>query len=414
MARSAFLEAVSACERALAAVAYLPDSREKLAQEIDVHLDARNALFLLGDSKRVAEHLHAAEGLTDQLGDEQRSARVLNFLNSYYGLAGDPERAIEIGRRALQLGVVQSDVASSTVTYYYLGAAYNKTGQYAEAIESLTHGLKNLGAEHRRERFGTAAVLSVICRSHLVQCLAAMGRFAEAMRFGEEGVRIGEEVDHATSLIHMLSSIGMMHLLKGDLDRAIPMLERALEICASAHIPVYVPFVVSRLGCAYAHAGRLSEAIPYLEQGTGSSASGGRAAFLALSTASLGEGYLFSGRIDEAKEMAERALDLALQYKERGHRAWALKLLGDISVHASRCDPSGAEAHFRQALALSEEMGMRPLAAHCQLGLGSVHAARGALDQARMEISTARALYHEMAMTRCQDRAEASLKNLSH
>jgi hypothetical protein len=57
---------------------------------------------------------------------------------------------------------------------------------------------------------------------------------------------------------------------------------------------------------------------------------------------------------------------------------------------------------------------MRPLAAHCQLGLGSVHAARGALDQARVEISTARALYHEMAMTRCQDRAEASLKNLSH
>ena len=115
-----------------------PDSSDKLAEEIDLHLDARNVLFLLGDSKAVAEHLQAAEPLAERLGDEQRLARVLNFLNSYYGLAGDPERAIEIGKRALKLGVIQADPASSIVTYYYLGAAYNKTGQYDLAIEVLT------------------------------------------------------------------------------------------------------------------------------------------------------------------------------------------------------------------------------------------------------------------------------------
>ena len=66
-------------------------------------------LFLLGDLKSVAAHLHAAEALAEQLDDEPRFARVLNFLNSYYGLAGDPERAIEIGQRALSLGAVQND-----------------------------------------------------------------------------------------------------------------------------------------------------------------------------------------------------------------------------------------------------------------------------------------------------------------
>jgi len=278
----------------------------------------------------------------------------------------------------------------------------------------LTRGLKNLGAEHRRERFGTAAVLSVICRSHLVQCLAAKGRFAEAMSFADEGVRIGEEVDHATSLIHMLCSVGMLHLMKGDLDQAIPPLERALELCASANIAVYVPFVASRLGAAYAHSGRVSEAIPYLEQGAGSSAPGGRAAFLALSTVSLGEGYLFAGRTEEAIAMAERALDLAQQHKERGHQAWAFKLLGDIALHEKRRDTSAAEANFLRALALGEEIGMGPLAAHCQLGLGAVHAACGEIDRARTGIVAARERYREMAMTRWQDRAEASLKNLSH
>ncbi|MGH7873511.1 MAG: AAA family ATPase, partial [Candidatus Binatia bacterium] len=133
MSRSAFLEALADYERALLALDHVPDARAKLEAQIDLHLDARNALFLLGDSARLGQHLQVAEQLAEQLGDEQRTARVLNFLNSYYGLAGDPERAIQIGQRALGLTAVQSDRASSTVTYYYLGAAYNKTGQYAQA-----------------------------------------------------------------------------------------------------------------------------------------------------------------------------------------------------------------------------------------------------------------------------------------
>ena len=414
MSRSAFLEAVANYRKALTALTHLPDSPAKLAEEIDLHLDARNVLFLLGDSKGVAEHLHAAEPLAERLGDEQRLARVLNFLNSYYGLAGDPERAIEIGKRALKLGVIQADPASNTVTYYYLGAAYNKTGQYDLAIEVLTRGVKNIGADRRHERFGTAAVLSVICRSHLVQCLAATGRFTEGALFGEEGVRIGEEVEHPTSLIHMLCSVGMLHLLKGDCDQAIPILEKGLDLCRSANIPVYVPVVASRLGSAYANAKRVAEALPHLEEGVQSSAAAGRAAFLALNTASLAEGYLFLDRIDEARRLAERAFELAKQYKERGHQAWTLKLLGDISMHESRRDPPGAETHYRQALALSEELGMRPLAAHCRMGVGAVFAALGAFDRARAEVDAAREHYRDMAMTRWLDRADTALKNLAH
>ncbi|TMA65296.1 MAG: hypothetical protein E6J73_05745 [Deltaproteobacteria bacterium] len=65
-------------------------------------------------------------------------------------------------------------------------------------------------------------------------------------------------------------------------------------------------------------------------------------------------------------------------------------------------------------MALGEEIGMGPLAAHCQLGLGAVHAACGEIDRARTGIVAARERYREMAMTRWQDRAEASLRNLSH
>src|SRR5207249_6557922 len=177
MSHAGFLEALSSYEQALEALKYVPDSREKLEMQIDLHLDSRNVLFLLGDLPRVARHLHEAQSLAETLGDQQRLARVLNFLNSYYGLVGDPERAIQIGQRALTLAGTSEDPALNAVTRYYLGAAYNKTGQYNEAIEVLRRGMRSVDGAFRHERFGTALVLSVICRSHLVQCLAAIGRF---------------------------------------------------------------------------------------------------------------------------------------------------------------------------------------------------------------------------------------------
>src|SRR4030095_14725393 len=100
MSNSAFLAALSSYERAFQALKHLPVSRQKLEQQIDLHLDSRNLLFLLGDSSGLAQHLHDAEPLAVKLGDRQRMVRVLDFLNSYYGLAGEPERAIEFGRRA--------------------------------------------------------------------------------------------------------------------------------------------------------------------------------------------------------------------------------------------------------------------------------------------------------------------------
>jgi len=412
MSNSAFLAALSSYERAFQALEHLPESREKLEQQIDLHLDSRNALFLLGDLPRIAERLHTAESLAETLGDHQRLARVLNFLNSYYGLVGDPERAIEIGQRTLTLTGTSERPSLGAVTRYYLGAAYNKTGQYNEAIEVLQQGMRSVNGAFRHERFGTALVLSVICRSHLVQCLAAIGRFNEGVLHGEEGVQIAEEVNHPASLVHMNCSLGILFLLRGELEKSIEILERSLSICHSANVPVYVPYVASRLGAAYAHAGRISEAIPHLEQGVENSAAAGRVAFLSLSTAWLSEGYMLSGRLEEATAAAERALDLSKKHKERGHQAWALKLLGDIALHRDPPNIELAEAHCRRAFALSNEIGMRPLQAHCHVALGRICGAAGSADQAQAEFSAAVDLYHSMEMTFWLNRADAALRNI--
>src|SRR6266481_3579002 len=56
MSHSALREARSWYQQAFEALKHIPAGREKLGQQIDLHLDLRNVLFLLGDLTGVAEH----------------------------------------------------------------------------------------------------------------------------------------------------------------------------------------------------------------------------------------------------------------------------------------------------------------------------------------------------------------------
>jgi tetratricopeptide (TPR) repeat protein len=413
MSHSGFAEALSWYEQASNALKHLPESRQKLEQDIDLHLDSRNALFLLGDLPRIAEHLHAAESLVETLGDRIRMVRVFNFLNSYYGLTGDPELAIRFGQRAVAL-ISENDGPQLTVmTDYYLGAAYNKLGQYSDAINVLKRAIRRLMGDLQRERFGTAGYPAVTCRAHLIQCLAATGQFREGISYAEEGIQIAEEVADLSVLVYVNCSLAVLFLLKGDFAKAVEILERSMKLCHSAKIPVYVPYVASRLGAAYANSGRISEAIAYLEQGVENSAAAGRLAFLSLSTAWLSEGYLICGRLKEAKSAAQRAFHLSQEHKERGHEAWVLKLFGDIALRHDPPKIEQAEEQYRRAFALSSDIGMRPLQAHCRLGLGYVWGARGSPDRAGTELSAAIDLYRSMEMAFWLNRAEATLTNMN-
>ena len=413
MSNSAFLVALSSYQRAFQALEHVPESREKLEQQIDLHLDSRNALFLLGDLARIAEHLHAAESLAETLGDRIRMVRVFNFLNSYYGLTGDPELAIRFGQRAAALISESDGPVLSVMTDYYLGAAYNKLGQYSQAIDVLKRAIRRLVGELRHEQIGTAGYPAVTCRGHLVQCLAATGQFRDGVTYAEEGIQIAEEVGDASVIIYVNCSLAFLYILKGDLDKAIPLLERALTTCRVSNILVYIPFVSSRLGFAYANAGRVVEGLPFLEQGVEDSASAGRLAFLSLSTAWLSEGHLFLGHLEKADILAERALKIAKQHKEHAHEAWALKLLGDVALGHNPAKTQLAESYYRHAFAVSLELGMRPLEAHCHAGLGKVFAAVGAAEQARVEMAAAIDLYRSMEMNVWLERANATFDDMT-
>ena len=324
---------------------------------------------------------------------------------------GDFDHAIALGQRGLVLATSLSDSRLQATATWYMGLFSYSLGDYCRAIDFLRSAVALLAGELLRERLGQG-VTSVLCRAYLSQCCAEVGAFAEGIAWGEEGMQTAEAVENAFSLIVACESVGRLSLIKGDLYKAIPLLERSLSLCKVANISTWFSWTASDLGAAYALSGRSAEALPLLEQAVEQATSMQFLAAQTLSIIYLSEAYLLAGRPEEAFDLARRALDLSHDRKEQGHQAWALRLLGEIAAHSGPLDAEPAKAYYRQALALAEELGMRPLQAHCHLGLGTLYAKTEQQEQARTELSTAIELYRAMEMTFWLPQAEAALAQI--
>jgi tetratricopeptide (TPR) repeat protein len=201
-------------------------------------------------------------------------------------------------------------------------------------------------------------------------------------------------------------AVGFLHLRRGDLGRAVPTLEVALELDQRAQ-STWVELVRAALGYAYLLAGRVDKGFPFLEPQTEF-----RRMDWALQVHWLAEANLLTGRIDEAARLATEVLALTRAHHEQGHEAWALRLLGEIALRREPLDADTAERAYRQSIVIADRLEMRPLVAHCRWGLGRLYRRAGRPDPAREELQAGLALFRVMGMTYWVSPAEAELKAL--
>src|SRR5207249_58219 len=106
--------------------------------------------------------------------------------------------------------------------------------------------------------------------------------------------------NHPFSLIVACNGVSVVYLRRGDVHRAIPVLERAMGLCQDWHILILLPLLTAALGLAYALDGRVVAGLALVEHGVEQQAARGGPRNLALLVAWLSEAYLLAGRLEDA------------------------------------------------------------------------------------------------------------------
>ncbi len=167
--------------------------------------------------------------------------------------------------------------------------------------------------------------------------------------------------------------MGHVHLLLGNLDDALRVLEEAVA-------PLKIDL----------------SAVPSIYPLTG-----------------LAEAYRLKGDIDRALQTSEEALSILRKKGEHGFGAWAIYYMAKIQSEDKAEQIQQAIQSYRQAIQQSVGLGMRPLEAHCHMGLGQAYLKRGLSEEARSELVAAIELYRSMDMGFWLPEAESALARIT-
>jgi class 3 adenylate cyclase/tetratricopeptide (TPR) repeat protein len=392
--RSANRAALTAFDAALDALGRLPETPERLAANIDLRFELRDAYFVLNELEAILPHLERAEALARQIGDRRRHVFAALYMCAFHWSVGQAERALEHGKIAKQLADELGDADLCAMARYRLGTLHIWFGDFRAAADVLGEALAELDNEAGRALFRFGGLVFVFVSTFLAWALAELGEFAAAEQVGLRGMRIAEDAQQGYSISVMSFGLAYTLLYSERWDRAIPVLERGMELADVHGMTATIGWIVSKLAFAHAAAGNAAEAKAALDRSAEPKVQremqdGGIHVWVAGA-------HLMLGATDAAAEQAERALHLARRTGERGSEGWALRVAGEIALARGQAD--AAAVAFRAALGIAEALGMRPLALYCHRGLGAAARLARREAEAGAEFAAAQAIGEELGV----------------
>ena len=364
-ARSANREAVTLYRQALDALQHLPETRERRAAEIDVHVEIRNAFFVLGEVELVTDHLKQAGEIAAAIEDRVRECRVDLLLSGWYWQRGEHLQALERADQATELATGEGDDVLIALCLYRRGLNRHALGQYDGAVQDLEMSIATLEKVGSGDLFAFGGYPSVFCESFLAWSLAEMGRMEDALHVGEAGWARAESLKNAYSQTVMSFGFGAALIRAGDYAKARSILEEGLELNRLTEVPATYPWIVSALGYALVKLGSVDQGLEFAREAVSAEVRP-RGPLYAHPYLWLAEALLDQGDKKAAIDAAETGKVIAEAQGEAGHLAWARRLLGDCWFAT---DPIRAREHLEIAETLAAGSGMEPLAAAVRTSL---------------------------------------------
>jgi len=355
-ARSANREAIGHYGRALDALRRLPGGSDRAAAEVDLHIEIRNALFVVGEHEAIPAHLREAARIAEASGDTPRRVRAGLLLSGWYWQSGQHGLAAEATDNAMAIASAGGDDLTAALGLYRRGTVLQAVGAYRAAVGALREAISLLERRGAQDAFAFGGYPFVFCHSFLAWSLAELGEDAAARHEGARGWEAAARLGNSYSQAVMSFGHGHALIRAGALAEAETVLERGLELYRVAEVPSTYPWIAAGLGYVRVFRGDAERGLALLRHAVEPEIRR-RGPMYAHTYLRLAEALHHLGRTGEALAMARAGREAAKSQEERGHLAWAERVLGDI---LSGEVPREAGSHYRQAADIARALGMRP------------------------------------------------------
>jgi predicted ATPase len=400
--RSAHVEAIAHLTQGLGLLAMLPDTPERIQDELAFQLSLGTSLLATkGHAAPEVERAYArARRLCQQMGETPQLLLALQGLFTFYLGKAEFQTTRDLGEELLRRESGREQEQVLLIAHRVLAATHFYLGEFALARKHTQEGLARYDPQqHRFLAFQYGQDVGVYCRVYAAWALWMLGYADQALHHIDKSLILARKLSHPFSLAVALNHAAYLHHFRREERAAQERAEEAIALCSEQGFPFY-------WAMANVVRGRMLAAQPQPEEGIGQTLQGltawrhtGAVILVPTFLALLAESYGLAGQPEEGLTVLDEALGLADTngecwwkaelYRRKGE-LWLIKAIRKGNLANNPGAPSSgavaaqqAEICFRQSLDVARGQQAKSLELRAAMSLSQLWQRRGQLTEAR-------------------------------
>jgi class 3 adenylate cyclase/predicted ATPase len=331
--RSAHVEAIAHLTQGLELLAMLPDTPERIRQELTCQLSLGTSLLATkGHAAPEVERAYAqARRLCQRMGETAQLLMALQGLFTFYLGKAEFQTTRDLGEELLRHESGREKEPFLLIAHRVLASTHFYLGEFASAREHAQEGLARYDPQrHRFLAFQYGQDVGVYCRVYAAWTLWVLGYADQALQHIDKALILARELSHPFSLAVALNHTAYLHHFRREKRAAQERAEEAIALCAEQGFAFY-------WAMANIVRGRMLAAQPPPEEGIGQTLQGltawrdtGAVILVPTFLALLAESYGLAGQPEEGLTVLDEALDIADTNGECWWKAELYRLKGEL------------------------------------------------------------------------------------
>jgi class 3 adenylate cyclase/tetratricopeptide (TPR) repeat protein len=397
--RNSAWEASSFYKEALATLRRLPETVERMKQELDVLLLAATPLAVLAYPEGSLDMFLEGERLAKELRDNRRLAFFYGRLSNYYSVRGNHLLAVKYSEDAVEEGRKSEDVDLVVPIAQGLCPSYIASGQFDKALAMIPDVLDLIEKKERTsDFFGLHINPYASLSTYFGFVLGWRGNFQEGEPFLEKGLCHATRIGDARTIATAEFFYAEFFHTKGDWNAAGEHCKNAITYSEEAKYLTILSWAWTELGNICAYLGDPETGRSYGEKGLTMQRDAGIEWGLSNTQTYLGDTHFQRGDLENARALVEESLKFSQKNNEKYWEATAWILLGHILGRTEASDIRRAEECILQGMKIADELKAKPAYAQGHLFLGEFHAHAGWKEKALEHLRQAEAMFQDMGM----------------
>jgi TOMM system kinase/cyclase fusion protein len=414
--RSAHVEAIAHLTRGLEVLNTLPDTPERMQQELVIQTTLGPALLATKGyaAPEVGKVYARAQDLCQQVGETPQIFPTLYGLYYFHVIRAEFYRARELAEQLLRMARHQQDQTFLLLAQQALAGSLFHLGELTLCRTHLERGMALYDAQqHHVLAFRYGIDPGVFFLSYAARPLWLLGFPDQARTSIREALTLARKLVHPFSLAFTLHWAATTHQLRREAPASQEQAEVSMAFSREQGFALWVPGGTVLRGWALTEQGQMEEGIAQMRQGMSAWQATGAEADRPYYLALLAEVYGKAGQAEEGLPLLAEALAVMDAIEERYYEAELYRLQGELLlVHAA---PQHAEAEicFRQALDIARHQQAKSLELRATMSLSRLWQRQGKHQEAYDLLAPIYGWFTEGFDTADLQEAKALLEELS-